>query len=119
MTVSKACNDALVALKSAPTWINLRQFQRQFGVIFTQEILLGGRLGSTKAADSQVDANDTSAKDAFKASLGAALSYGPASATMSASSENQSSQATTSSTQQGKSATSYAARGGDTLLCAE
>ena len=119
LTVSKYCKNALMALKSAPTLDNLRQFQLRFGVIFAQEVVLGGRLESTKAADSQSNSANSSAKDALKASLGAALSYGPASASMNASTEDQTSNATNSGKQQGRSAISYTARGGDTLLCAE
>ena len=117
--MSKYCDKAIMELKSNPTFQQLRQFQRQFGVIFAQEIILGGRLESSKAADSQSNAENSSAKDAFKASLGAALSYGPVSGSMSASVENQSSHATNAAKQQGRSAISYTARGGDTLLCAK
>lgn len=119
LTVSKYCDNAIMALKSNPTFEGLRQFQRQFGVIFAQEVMLGGRLESSKAADSQSSAANSSAKDAFKASLGAAFSYGPASASASATSEDQSSHETNANKQQGRSAISYTARGGDTLLCAE
>ena len=117
--VSSHCRSALMDLQSAPTLENLRRFQHRFGVIFAQEVILGGRLEATKAADSQSSAGKSSAKDAFKASFGVAVSYGPVSASMNAGYENQTSHATQSDKNQGASAISYTARGGDTLLCVE
>jgi len=119
LKVSKYCDEALKALKSAPTIDNLRQFQRRFGVIFAQEVTLGGRLESTKAADSSFSAENSSVKDALKASLGAAFSYGPASASANASMENQVGHDAGKNNQKASSAISYTARGGDTLLCAK
>lgn len=119
LQVSEYCDRALVSLKAEPTVKNLREFQRRFGVIFAQEVMVGGRLESTKAADSFATAKSLSEKEAFKASLGAAVSYGPAAASLSASSETQTSHTQGSNNQQGNSALSFTARGGDTLLCAE
>lgn len=117
--VSEYCDKALDKLKSDPTLDNLRQFQRRFGVIFAQEVVLGGRLESTKAVDSSFSAENSSVKDAFKASLGAAVSYGPMSASASAGTETQDSHEGGSNKVKGNSAISYTARGGDTLLCAK
>ncbi|KAI3319476.1 hypothetical protein HD806DRAFT_260931 [Xylariaceae sp. AK1471] len=119
LTVSKYCEDALVSLQAQPTVENLRIFQRRFGVIFAQESILGGRLESTKAAKAIGSAQNQSDKDAFKASLGAAVSYGPVTASANTTSETQSSHATTSGVKEASSAISYTARGGDTLLCAD
>ena len=69
LTVSRDCDRAISELRSNPTFQQLRQFQRQFGVIFAQEVILGGRLESSKAADSQSNAENSSAKDALKASV--------------------------------------------------
>lgn len=119
LKVSQHCIKALNDLKRDPTLDNLQIFQRRFGVIFAQQVTLGGRLESTKAADSHAAADSSSVKDAFKAELGAAVSYGPVSASASASTENQTSEQKNKSQQQGNSTISYTARGGDTLLCAE
>ena len=119
LTVSEDCGTALKALQASPTLDNLRLFQRRFGIFYAQEVILGGRLESTKTADAQSSGKNSSAKDAFKASLGAAVSYGPASASMKVGTESQSNNLTNSDQQRGTSAISYTARGGDTLLCAE
>ncbi|KAF3385422.1 hypothetical protein F1880_002090 [Penicillium rolfsii] len=118
LTVSEHCKQALIELRNSPTLESLRQFQRRFGVIFAQEVTMGGRLECTKSADSSFNAENSAAKDALKASLGAAVSGGMAFASASASTESQGSQKKEQSKTNGASAASYTARGGNTLLCA-
>ncbi|UPK92921.1 hypothetical protein LCI18_003856 [Fusarium solani-melongenae] len=119
LTVSEYCDKALAALKDDPTLAKLVDFQRRFGTIFAQEVLLGGRLESTKAADSFATSSSSTAKESFKASVGAAVSYGPAAASVKGSTESQTGQDKSSNNQRGNSAISFTARGGDTLLCAD
>ncbi|KAJ4193091.1 hypothetical protein NW767_010375 [Fusarium falciforme] len=119
LQVSEYCDKALAALQEEPTLAKLVDFQRRFGTIFAQEVLLGGRLESTKAADSFASASSSTAKEDFKASVGAAVSYGLGAASVKGSTETQTGHDQTSNNQRGNSAISFTARGGDTLLCAD
>ena len=119
LTVSDTCREALKTLKEQPNMTNLLAFQRRFGAFFSKEVTLGGRLQSTKAADSDFKASNTSEREALKASLGAAVSYGPAQVSAQAGLENQSTQAGDKKSVGVRSALSFTARGGDTLLCAK
>ncbi|RTE84716.1 hypothetical protein BHE90_000713 [Fusarium euwallaceae] len=119
LQVSEYCDNALAALQADPTLAKLVDFQRRFGTIFAQEVLLGGRLESTKAADSFASASTSTAKEDFKASVGAAVSFGPFAASVSGSTETQTGHDRGSNNQRGNSAISFTARGGDTLLCAD
>ncbi|KAI8716751.1 MACPF domain-containing protein [Fusarium sp. LHS14.1] len=119
LQVSEYCDKALAGLQAEPTLTKLVDFQRRFGTIFAQEVLLGGRLESTKAADPFATASTSTAKEAFKASVGAAVSYGPFAASASGSTETQTGHDQGSNNQRGNSAISFTARGGDTLLCVD
>lgn len=119
LIVSDTCRAALKTLKEQPSMTSLLAFQRRFGAFFSKEVTLGGRLHSTKAADSDFKASNTSEREALKASLGAAVSYGPAQFSAQAGLEDQSTQTGDKKSVSARSALSFTARGGDTLLCAK
>ncbi|ORY14656.1 hypothetical protein BCR34DRAFT_645688 [Clohesyomyces aquaticus] len=118
LKLTDQCKTSINELKANQTLERLIEFQARYGVIFAQEVTLGGRLQSTKAADAAFSTENNSEKEAFKAAVGAGVSVGSFSTSVKADTETATSRAGESSRSSGISAISYTARGGDTLRCA-